>query len=500
MNWSTDGQAPEFLAATRMVSLGDDVVGDILARLKLAPGMSVLDVGSGSGEYCFRLGSATRGVQFTGIEIDPAFVEHANRRITGDIGYPFEEPNSENSYRFVCGNGLQLPFEDGEFDAVISHTYLTAVPDWACALAEMCRVCKPGGIVSSVTSMTDDFYGTGSFDLFTTLFDPASADLLKAVANAKARLAAPMNLTSGIRPRKVPVSFDWMGLRDVTCAPLAHYFCLSDAATSVQERKRYVDLLYLMETNQLQRLKACPATRDMLADEQWDAYADLLQVRRAALSECNENHEWDWYGNTSLLVCGTVPDNAPSGRWHAFRNASTEAARVLQTCIDETLVRNADTSQLGPGRCIKVVLSRNDGSKLTVCGFDPPRALLEACGVTLGNAEADYQRIESQFRTETRALEDLPDLPNETVYGIDDMWEAVSEASMAGVSVQFKDAGALDGCRIVACIAVDRDYAGKSASAHPDVREAVMRAFARAYAALSCSRPPFLLVAKRAFL
>lgn len=484
MNWSTDGQTPEFLAATRMVSLRDAIVGDILERLKLAPGMRVLDVGSGSGEYCFRLGSAVQGVQFAGLEIDPVFVEFANKRVSGDVGYPFEKPNPANEYLFVCGNGLDLPFEDGEFDAVISHTYLTAVPDWACALAEMCRVCKPGGIVSSVTSMTDNFYGTGAIELFTGLFDPSSADLLKTVKNAKALLAEPMNLTGGIRPRKVPVSFDWMGLRDITCAPLAHYFCLSDAVTSSQERKRYVDLLYLMETNELQRLKEYPATRDMLSEGQWETYADLLQLRRAALTECDENHEWDWYGNASLLVCGTVPDEAPYDRWHAFRDASAEAARALQSCIDANLVRSVDTSQLGPGRCAKVVLSRNDGSKLTVCGFDPPRALLEACGVTLGNDEAGYLRVESRFRAENRGLDGFPDLPNEAVYGIGDMWETVSEASMAGISVQFKDAGTLDGCQVVACIATDGDRTGKSASAHPDVTEAAMRAFARAFAAL----------------
>ena len=189
MNWSTDGQTPEFLAATRMASLDNAIIASILERIELEPGMRVLDVGSGSGEYCFRLGSAVKGVDFVGLEYDANFVDFAIDRAKGDVGYPFEVPNQANSYQFVCGDGLCLPFDDGEFDAVVSHTYLTAVPDWACALAEMCRVCKPGGTVSSITSMTDNFYGTGTIELFGGLVDPASASLLRTVEKAKALLS-----------------------------------------------------------------------------------------------------------------------------------------------------------------------------------------------------------------------------------------------------------------------------------------------------------------------
>ena len=484
MNWSTDGQTPEFLAATRMVSLDDAIIATILTHIELKPGVRVLDVGCGSGEYCFRLGSAVEGVEFIGLEYDAGFVEFAQKRAEGTVGYPFETPNPANSYRFVCGDGLDLPFDDGEFDAIVSHTYLTAVPDWACALAEMCRVCKPGGTVSSVTSLTDDFYGTGTIGLFSGLLDPASASLLQTVEKAKALLADPMNLTAGIRPRKVPVSFDWMGLHDVTCTPLAHYFCLSDSAVNARDRKRFVDLLYLMEANQLERLKECPATNSMLTDAKWDEYADLLQLRRTALAECDENHEWNWYGNASLLVCGTVPTDAPYGKWCTFRDASAKANRALQSYVDANLVKGADTSQLGPGRCAKVALSRCDGSKLTVFGFDPPRALLEACGITAENEEVGYLLIESRFRADNQALDGLPSLPNDVVYGIQDMWETVSEAAMTGISTQFKDAGSADGCSIVACFATRDGRVGKSISAHPDFKEAAMRAFARAYAAL----------------
>lgn len=204
VRWSVDGQTPEFLAATRAVSLSDAIVGQIVPRLQLFSGARVLDVGSGSGEYCIRLGSQTQGVSYTGLEYDSSFVSFARRRAAGQVAYPFERPNPANSYAFVQGDGLDLPFDDGSFDAVVSHTYLTALPDWAAALAEMCRMCKPGGVVSSVTSLTDDFYGTGTFDLFTGLVSPEDAELLGRVGALEARVQQTMDLMPGIARARCP--------------------------------------------------------------------------------------------------------------------------------------------------------------------------------------------------------------------------------------------------------------------------------------------------------
>ena len=484
MSWSVDGQTPEFLAVTRMISLNDSVVETILSHLQLKAGMRVLDVGCGSGELCFRLGSATEGVLYTGIDNDPAFVEFAAKRATGEVGYPFEQPNPANEHRFTCGDGLDLPFEDGSFDAVVSHTYLTAVPDWACAFAEMCRVCKPGGTVSSITSLTDDFYGTGTISLFTSLLDAESVELLKLVEKAKAKLSKEMDLACGIFPRKVPVSFDWMGLKGVTCAPLPHYFCLSDATVTEEARRRYVKLLALMETSHVARLKERPDTAAMLTDAQWEAYGDLVRFRSEALADCSRNREWNWYGNASLLVCGTVPETGVPENRRTFREANRQARQVLQSCIDAGLVTRADITQLGPGRCVKAALSRADGSKLVVYGFDPPRALTEACGIVLGNDEDALARAEERFRATHEGLEDLPDFPNADIYRIPDMWETVSEVAFGHVKTAFKDAGDVDGKRIVACIMIDGKRTAKALAAHPDYREAAMRAFSRAFGTL----------------
>lgn len=312
MQWSVDGQTPEFLATTRMVSLSDAIVGAIAGALGLEPGMRVLDVGCGSGEYAFRLGSQVSGVEFTGVELDAAFVEFAQARALGRVPYPFEEPSPANSYRFLEADATALPFADESFDAVVSHTFLTAVPAWEAALTEMCRVCKAGGGVSSVTNMNDDFYGAGSIDLFAgARFSPEQRALAERVAALDAAVHPDVDLVGGIAPHEVPRAFAREGLQRVRCVPLAQYFSLSDAGASPQDKRRYLDLLRaekLSWARIARRLARARGLEGWLSDAEWDAYADLIGKRHRELSEnLAANGEWEWYGNASLLVVGDRP-------------------------------------------------------------------------------------------------------------------------------------------------------------------------------------------------
>ena len=304
-SWSVDGQSPAFLAATRMVSLADAVVESVSKHLGLQPGMNVLDVGCGSGEYCFRLGSKLEGIRFTGIDRDERFIGFAGNRASGSVGYPFELPNPANGYRFVCGDACRMPFADATFDAIISHTFLTAVADWRRALDEMRRVCKPGGVVSSITSMTDNFYGTGSIGLLAGSLAPEDAALVERVKAAKARVFKNMNLVPGVQPRDVPSAFWRAGFSHVRCLPVAQYFCLDDEGFDIEERRRHVELLYLVEKEELLRL--CDAAKEdaLLSRGDLDRFARLIERRREDLLAMSpDNYEWNWYGNAALLVSG----------------------------------------------------------------------------------------------------------------------------------------------------------------------------------------------------
>ena len=474
VRWSVDGQTPEFLAVTRAVSLSDAIIGQIVPRLQLFAGARVLDVGCGSGEYCIRLGSQTQDVSYTGLEYDSGFVAFARRRAAGQVGYPFEQPNPENSYVFLQGDGLDLPFEDGSFDAVVSHTYLTALPDWAAALAEMCRVCKPGGVVSSVTSLTDDFYGTGTFDLFTGLVSPEDAELLGRVGALEARVQQPMDLMPGIAPRKVPVAFDWMGLEQVSCLPLGQYFCLSDADTSATTYDRHVDLLAQTRRAQRQRLMADPATRALLSAQEWESYGELIERRVRQLKEMKgANREWDWYGNASLLVCGTVPLGGLSARCERFRVATRRGLAARERFAQAGGRASERFRQLGPGRCVELELTGPEIPVLRVCGFDPPAAREEAYAVLLGEQAREGASVPPE-----RAGAPLAD---ELVFSDERVWETVAEAAQQGIGASFAHAAgsAASACPDVVCTLHTDGRAVAAHAACADIRQAIRCAFAR---------------------
>jgi SAM-dependent methyltransferase len=95
----------------------------------------VLDVGCGEGRYCRKL--ARQGAIVTGIDPVDLFIERAKTL------------HPEGDYRI--GFGEALPFENLEFDIVLSYLALVDIPDYKSAIDEMSRVLRPGGSVFYVT-------------------------------------------------------------------------------------------------------------------------------------------------------------------------------------------------------------------------------------------------------------------------------------------------------------------------------------------------------------
>lgn len=95
-------------------------------------GLRILDVGCGEGRFCRML--TARGGETIGL--DP----------TGNILQIARERHPEGQY--IAGGGEKLPFADCEFDAVISFLSLVDIEDYQAAIAEMARVCRPGGFLA----------------------------------------------------------------------------------------------------------------------------------------------------------------------------------------------------------------------------------------------------------------------------------------------------------------------------------------------------------------
>ena len=126
--------APEWIE--RMASAGDraregvlddwmlDVVGDVSGR-------SVIDLGCGEGRFCRML--ASRGARTLGVDLQPAFVEHA-RSLAGP------------SETYELGDLQSLTGVAAEtYDLAVSYISLVDVPDEVAAIREAFRVLVPGG-------------------------------------------------------------------------------------------------------------------------------------------------------------------------------------------------------------------------------------------------------------------------------------------------------------------------------------------------------------------
>jgi ubiquinone/menaquinone biosynthesis C-methylase UbiE len=107
------------------------------ARYALGRSVQVADIGCGSGEITARLASLYPEAQVVGIDILEKTVSQARAR------HAALAPR----VRFEQGNAFELGLATASFDLVVCRHLTQAVPDAPRVLAELVRICKPGGWV-----------------------------------------------------------------------------------------------------------------------------------------------------------------------------------------------------------------------------------------------------------------------------------------------------------------------------------------------------------------
>jgi ubiquinone/menaquinone biosynthesis C-methylase UbiE len=129
---------------------------------------TVLDVACGPGLVACAFARVAR--QVTGIDITPAMIERAETLAA--------QARIAN-LRFQVGDVLPLPFPDAGFTIVVTRFAVHHFPDPAAVLAEMRRVCRPGGrVVVADLMASPDPAKAAAFHRMEMLRDPSHARAL----------------------------------------------------------------------------------------------------------------------------------------------------------------------------------------------------------------------------------------------------------------------------------------------------------------------------------
>jgi demethylmenaquinone methyltransferase/2-methoxy-6-polyprenyl-1,4-benzoquinol methylase len=134
--------APRYDLMNHLLSLNIDKYWRSCAvkRLRLVPGVPVLDVCTGTGDLALSIANAApAGVEVVGSDFCYAMLEIARKKRIADS--PSERID------FLEADSQQLPFDSGRFQCVTVAFGLRNVADTDLGLREMTRVCRKGGQV-----------------------------------------------------------------------------------------------------------------------------------------------------------------------------------------------------------------------------------------------------------------------------------------------------------------------------------------------------------------
>jgi SAM-dependent methyltransferase len=130
-----------------VAKFNEPVAEEFLLRLPLKPGARILDLACGTGNLA--VPAARAGCCASGVDIAGNLIAKARSRAQA------ENLNIE----FTEADAQELPYPNGEFDFVVSMFGVMFAPKPECALAELVRVCKPGGMIALANWTQESFIG-----------------------------------------------------------------------------------------------------------------------------------------------------------------------------------------------------------------------------------------------------------------------------------------------------------------------------------------------------
>jgi SAM-dependent methyltransferase len=115
-------------------------------RLRVSPGDRVLDLGCGGGRHAFE--AVRRGATVVALDADAGQAADAGALLAALVAGDGTTRAHGGRGGPVVGDAAGLPFADGTFDRVIAAEVLEHLGADRVAMAELCRVLRPGGTMA----------------------------------------------------------------------------------------------------------------------------------------------------------------------------------------------------------------------------------------------------------------------------------------------------------------------------------------------------------------
>lgn len=294
MEWSKYFQNAEFLEKTRMGMLLPEYRELMQRFIGLKDGCRILDIGCGTGVFGAYLAEGLENVSVTGLDMDEGLLAYAQENLPRD------------KFMFVCADAAALPFEAESFDAVVSHTFLTSMPLYKQALAEMARVCKTGGTVASLAGMSLSNVPTdGGVYPPEWTWKKRYDELLDKLWGLYQALVPYQQFARGADAGRIPLLFSEAGFENVGVLPVGSFWSLSNSAVPREKRLRYIELDCAAEIKRMEAVASLPGAEKYMSEKEREEMKELLVIRREALKDSLDgNCFWEWSGNGNLLVTG----------------------------------------------------------------------------------------------------------------------------------------------------------------------------------------------------
>lgn len=218
-----DSIAPAYDMMNRMMTLGIDrrwrkLTSAVVRRVvSSCQNPCVLDVATGTGDLLLQMAHDMEHARFVGVDLSAGMLARGEAKLT-EAGLRPEQ------FRLIQADSLNLPFDDGAFDAVTVAFGVRNFADISRGLRELRRVLKPGGILCILELSTPTLRPVRPFyNLYTRCIIPAVGRLMSHDRSAYSYL--PASIAAVPQGREMLRLMEEAGLKRVAARPLTLGVC-----------------------------------------------------------------------------------------------------------------------------------------------------------------------------------------------------------------------------------------------------------------------------------